>query len=306
VAEAHLTRSRLVQPHFVVDGERRSQPIPSMPGIARLSIDRLVRAVETDLETGLRSVILFGVPEGVKDLTGTSGHGAGALVPRAVRELKRAFGQDLVVYCDVCLCAYTDHGHCGVPRHGRIDSDASLESLTKQALACAEAGADFVAPSDMMDGRVAAIRDGLDAASFSETGILAYSVKYASSYYGPFREAAHSAPATGDRRTYQMDPRNRREAARECDLDIAEGADMVMVKPALAYLDVISDVKARSTVPVAAYNVSGEYAMVKAAAAAGWLDGRAAALENLLSIARAGADLILTYHAREACQENWI
>jgi porphobilinogen synthase len=296
----------------VLPGKDRLEAIASMPGIERQSIDLLARRVERDLELGVRSAILFGVPEGPKDSTGSSSYAPDALVPRAVAALKRSFGHDLVLHCDVCLCAYTDHGHCGLLEtgggleKGDVLNDPSLEPLARQAVACAAAGADFVAPSDMMDGRVGAIREALDREGFSSVGILAYTAKYASAYYGPFREAAHSAPASGDRRSYQMDPRNRREALREAALDEAEGADILMVKPALAYLDVIAEVRARTTLPLAAYNVSGEYALVKAAAAAGWVDEGAVVVENLNAIARAGADLILTYHAREACERSWL
>jgi porphobilinogen synthase len=307
VAETFVRAAQLIQPHFVLDGKDRVEAIPSMPGIERQTVGALVKRVERDLELGIRSAILFGVPDAPKDATGSRSHAADALVPRAVAALKKAFGRDLVVYCDVCLCAYTDHGHCGVLGEGGVvDNDLSLEPLARQAVACAAAGADFVAPSDMMDGRVGAIREALDRASLASTGILAYSAKYASAYYGPFRDAAHSAPASGDRRSYQMDPRNAREALREVALDEAEGADAVMVKPALAYLDVIAAVRARTSLPVAAYNVSGEYSMVKAAAAAGWIDERAVVLENLTAIVRAGADLVLTYHAREARERGWL
>ncbi|MFN0204909.1 MAG: porphobilinogen synthase [Planctomycetota bacterium] len=306
IAETRIYKSQLIQPHFIIDGRRKSEPIGSMPGIDRQSVDRIVKTVEGDLAAGVKSIILFGVPDGAKDMNGSTSYRENALVPRAVRELKKAFGSDLMVYCDICLCAYTSHGHCGILQNGIIVNDASLEHLALQSVACAAAGADFVAPSDMMDGRVAAIRRALDTNGFVNTGILAYSAKYASAYYGPFRDAAHSAPAAGDRKTYQMDPRNAREAERECKLDEAEGADMLMIKPALAYLDVISRIRNITDLPVAAYNVSGEYSMVKAAAAAGWLDERLAAVENLTAIARAGADLILTYHARDACKQNWI
>lgn len=306
VRETVPRRSQLIQPHFVIDGDNTTEAIPSMPGIERASIDRMLKTVERDLEAGLKSIILFGVPSGAKDASGSGSYSKNALAPRAVKLLKQQFGADLVVYCDICLCGYTSHGHCGILQNGVIVNDASLEHLSKQAVACAEAGADFVAPSDMMDGRVGAIRDALDAGGFVNTGILAYSAKYASAYYGPFRDAAHSAPAAGDRKTYQMDPRNGREALRECALDEEEGADILMIKPALAYLDIIQSARANTTLPIAAYNVSGEYSMVKAAAAAGWIDERAAAVENLTSIARAGADLILTYHARDACLNHWL
>lgn len=306
VREIKLSRAQLIQPHFVLEGAGVAQPIASMPGIQRESVDRLLKTVEADMHAGLRSIILFGVPEGEKDGAGTASYADDALVPRAVRALKQQFGADLVVYCDICLCPYTDHGHCGIVNNGVILNDESLVHLGRQAVACAEAGADFVAPSDMMDSRVGAIRDALDRAHFTNTGILAYSAKYASAYYGPFREAAHSAPASGDRKTYQMDPRNAREALRECALDEEEGADMIMIKPALAYLDIIAAARAHTTLPIAAYNVSGEYSMVKAAAAAGWLDERAVAMENLHAIARAGASLLLTYHGRDACRQNWM
>lgn len=306
IAQTRLRRSMLIQPHFVLDGAKRSESIESMPGIERQSVDLLLRTVEADLKHQIQSVLLFGVPGDRKDATGSASWAGDALIPRAVRALRGAFGRDLVIYCDICLCAYTDHGHCGLLQNGVILNDASLPHLAEQAVACAAAGADFVAPSDMMDGRVGAIRTALDAQGLVDTGILAYSAKYASAYYGPFREAAHSAPASGDRKTYQMDPRNRREALRECELDEEEGADMLMIKPALAYLDILADVRAHTTLPLAAYNVSGEYSMVHAAARAGWIDGRAVALENLTAIARAGADLIITYHGREASAGGWI
>jgi porphobilinogen synthase len=307
VAETGLSARRLVQPHFCLPAERGSEPVSSMPGIARLGRAELVRQVGADLELGLRSVLLFGLAEaGTKDATGTRAADAASAIPAAVRALKREFGGALVVLTDVCLCAYTDHGHCGHVEGGEVVNDPSLASLAAMALAHADAGADLVAPSDMMDGRVAAIRDALDARGHETTGILSYAVKYASAYYGPFREAASSAPGQGDRKSYQMDPRNAREAEREALLDEAEGADLVMVKPALAYLDVIARVRRASALPVAAYNVSGEYSAVKAAAEKGWLDEAAVVRENLLAMARAGADVIVTYHARAALAGGWL
>jgi len=307
VAEARLDRRMLVQPHFVVPGSGVAEPISAMPGIDHQSVDRLAETVARDLELGIRAVLLFGVPaEGDKSSDGAGAATADNLVSRAVAELKGRFGADLLVMTDVCLCAYTDHGHCGLIADGRIDNDASLPHLAAMALSHARAGADVVAPSDMMDGRVAAIRDVLDDDGRVDTAIMSYSVKYASAYYGPFREAAHSAPASGDRKTYQMDARNRREALVEAQLDIEEGADILMVKPALAYLDVVSDLAESFPVPLAVYNVSGEYSMVKAAAERGWIDERAIVLENWHAFRRAGADILITYHGRQALAEGWL
>ena len=307
VSETRVHAGQLVMPHFVLPTDRGSDPVASMPGIARLGVDDLVRTVTADRRLGIRSVLLFGSPPaGAKDAEGTSAHDPNGAVPRGVRALKKALGDDIVVMTDVCVCAYTDHGHCGVLRHGAVDNDLSLKTLRAMALAHAEAGADLVAPSDMMDGRVGAIRDALDARSQTDVGILSYAVKYASAYYGPFREAAGSAPQEGDRRAYQMDPRNGAEAVREVRLDEAEGADIVMVKPALAYLDVVQRVRASTTLPVAAFNVSGEYSAVKAAAERGWCDEAAIVRENLHAIARAGADIIITYHARAALAGSWL
>ncbi|MEW6746435.1 MAG: porphobilinogen synthase [Planctomycetota bacterium] len=305
VAETRVSRQGLIQPHFVIEGQDRAEEIAAMPGIRRESIDRLARTVGADLELGLNKIILFGVPA-KKDALASSSRGEGALVPRAVAELRRRFGQDLFICVDICLCAYTDHGHCGVVRDGRVVNDESLSLLAEMALSCARAGADQVAPSDMMDGRVAAIRDALDEEGLQEVSILSYAVKYASAYYGPFREAASSAPGFGDRRSYQMDYRNHREARSEAEIDVEEGADIIMVKPALAYLDVIADVRQVVDVPVAAYNVSGEYSMVKVAAQQGLIDERAIVIENLTAITRAGADIILTYHARDVYRERWL
>jgi porphobilinogen synthase len=312
VAETELRADQLVQPHFVLPEQSGEQPIESMPGIARLGQDDLLRRVERDLALGLRSVLLFGLVHAeFKDERASAAADAEGAVPRAVRALKARFGADLLVLTDVCLCAYTAHGHCGLLRERgagsfEVDNDASLQPLARMAVAHAQAGADFVAPSDMMDGRVGALRDALDAADCESTGILAYSVKYASAYYGPFREAADSAPGHGDRQSYQMDVRNVREAVREAQLDEREGADVLMVKPALAYLDVIRAVREATQLPLAAYNVSGEYAAVHAAAQRGWLDEARVVRENLLAMRRAGADVLISYHARAALAGGWL
>jgi porphobilinogen synthase len=307
VAEARIDSSMLVQPHFVVPGEGISESIDAMPGIAHQSVDRLIDTVAGDLELGIRSVLLFGLPrDDAKAPDGRAAWADDAVVPAAVAALKKRFGDRLLVMTDVCLCAYTDHGHCGVLDGGTIDNDATLPLLTEMALAHARAGADVIAPSDMMDGRIEAIRDGLDGDGLVHTAIMSYSVKYASAYYGPFREAAHSAPSMGDRRAYQMDARNRREAMFEAELDIAEGADILMVKPALAYLDVVRELRDAFPHPLAVYNVSGEYSMVKAAAAKGWIDERAVVLENWHAFRRAGADIVITYHGRQALAEGWL
>ncbi len=307
VAEARLAAAMLVQPHFIVPGAGVAEPIDAMPGIEHQSVDRLLETVSRDVDLGLRSVLLFGVPEPAdKTPDGRAAWAADAVVPRAVAVLKECFGDDLVVMTDVCLCAYTDHGHCGLVEHGRIDNDGTLPLLAAMALAHARAGADVVAPSDMMDGRVEAIRDALDCDGLAHVALMSYSVKYASAYYGPFREAAHSAPSQGDRRSYQMDARNRREALLEAELDVAEGADILMVKPALAYLDVVRDLREAFPHPLAVYNVSGEYSMVKAAAARGWVDERLVVLENWHAFRRAGADILITYHGRQALAEGWL
>lgn len=308
VAEARLAANLLVMPHFVLPDPKREEEIAAMPGIKRQGLEALLRTVEADLALGIRSVLLFGVPgdDQPKFPDGRGAYAEDALIPKAVRALKERFGQDLVVMTDVCLCAYTDHGHCGVIEGGRVANDPTLEHLARMALAHARAGADVVAPSDMMDGRVAAIRELLDEEGFVDTPIMSYSVKYASAYYGPFREAAHSAPQFGDRKSYQMDPRNRREALLEAELDVSEGADILMVKPALAYLDVVRDLKEHFPQPLAVYNVSGEYSMVKAAAQKGWIDERAVVMENLHAFRRAGADIIITYHARDVLANGWL
>lgn len=297
VAETRPVVDGLILPLFVVPGTGVRRPVGSMPGVAQLSVDRVVEECREVWDLGIPAVILFGIPEH-KDARGSGGYAADGIVQRAVSALKETL-PDLLVMTDVCLCEYTDHGQCGVVHGGEVDNDATLELLVAEAVSHARAGADVVAPSDMMDGRVGAIRAGLDAAGFSATPIMAYAAKYASAFYGPFREAAQSAPQFGDRRGYQMDPPNVREALREVALDVEEGADIVMVKPALPYLDVIERVRAQVSVPVAAYQVSGEYAMIKAAAAAGMLDEERAMLEAHTSIVRAGADIVLTYFAKE-------
>jgi porphobilinogen synthase len=299
VRETELTPAHLVQPVFVTAGSDRREPIESMPGIERLSINHLTEEAAAIAEAGVPAVVVFGIPAS-KDEQATEAYDAEGVVQLAVRALKEAV-PDLVVITDVCLCAYTSHGHCGFLRpDGEVDNDITLELLAQTAISHADAGADAIAPSDMMDGRVGAIRAQLDQEGHSDIPIVAYSAKYASAFYGPFRDAADSAPGQGDRRGYQMDPANADEALREVLLDVEEGADMVMVKPATPYLDVIRRVKEATRVPVAAYHVSGEYSMLKAAAERGWLDERASALETLTSIRRAGADVIITYYAKEA------
>jgi porphobilinogen synthase len=307
IAEARLDARMLVQPHFVVPGSGISEPIGAMPGIDHQSVDRLVETVGRDLELGIRACLLFGVPD--DSVKAPDGSGAAAddnLVSQAVAAIKGVYGDHVLVMTDVCLCAYTDHGHCGLVVDGKIDNDATLPHLSAMALAHARAGADVVAPSDMMDGRVAAIRETLDGDGLVDTAIMSYSVKYASAYYGPFREAAHSAPTEGDRKSHQMDTRNRREALTEAELDIEEGADILMVKPALAFLDIVADLRDAFTSPLAVYNVSGEYSMVKAAAERGWVDERAVVLENWHAFRRAGADILITYHGRQALAEGWL
>jgi len=300
VRETALSVDDLIYPLFVAPGLKVKDEILSMPGNYRWSIDRLPAEMEEIATLGIPAVLLFGIPE-AKDEVGSEGYADDGIVQQAVRKIEEAV-PELIVITDVCLCEYTSHGHCGVIHDGEVQNDPTLRLLAKAAVSHAAAGADIVAPSDMMDGRVAAIRSALDANGFEMTPILSYAAKYASAFYGPFRDAADSAPQFGDRRGYQMDPPNRREALREVQLDIDEGADMVMVKPALSYLDIIREVRDMTDVPVAAYNVSGEYSMVKAAAQMGWLDELRAALEILTSIKRAGADLILTYWAKDVAR----
>ena len=300
VRETTLSPSDFVYPLFVMEGKGERRPIASMPGIFNLTVDSAVAEAKAARALGIPALILFGLPAR-KDAEGTQAYATDGIVQRALRAVKDAV-PELQLIADVCLCEYTDHGHCGVVANGEVQNDATLPLLARMAVSCAQAGADIIAPSDMMDGRVQAIRRALAGGRARRTPILAYAAKYASGFYGPFREAAQSTPQFGDRRGYQMDPGNIREALKEVALDIEEGADMVMVKPALAYLDVIARVKERFDVPVAAYNVSGEYAMLKAAAKAGWVEGDRVMLEILTSIKRAGADLILTYHALEAAR----
>ncbi len=300
VRETSLAPSDFIAPLFVVPGDGVRQPVLSMPGIDRVSPELAAKDAKALAALGVLSVILFGIPE-EKDAKGTSSADPEGPVCRAVRAIK-AESPKTVVMTDVCLCEYTDHGHCGVIAHETVDNDATLPILAAEALAHAKAGADVVAPSDMMDGRVGAIRAALDESGFRDVALLAYAAKYASGFYGPFREAAESTPSFGDRRAYQMDPANVREAIKEVLSDVEEGADLVMVKPALSYLDVVRAAKEATNVPVACYNVSGEYAMVKAAAQNGWIDGKRVTLEILTSMKRAGADLILTYHAKEAAE----
>jgi porphobilinogen synthase len=305
VAETRIHPDRLMQPHFVREGAGDREEIATMPGIHRETLDTLLATVESDLELGIGNILLFGLADH-KDAVASGSVGEDSIVSRAVAGVKSRFGDAVTVATDVCLCAYTDHGHCGVLEGGEVVNDASLPLLAEMALSHARAGADIVAPSDMMDGRVAAIRARLDAESFTRTAIMSYAVKYASAYYGPFRDAADSAPAAGDRRSYQMDVRNRREAIREALIDEDEHADILMVKPALAYLDVIRSVRDVTVLPLAAYNVSGEYALVKLAAREGIADERAMTLENLTAMARAGADILITYHGRDVLQHQWL
>ena len=300
VRETYLRLDKLIYPLFIVEGSKVKIPISAMPGINQQSVDVMLREVEETVAQGIKAVILFGIPD-YKDSQATGAWHENGIVQKATRAIKAEF-PDLVVVADTCLCEYMDHGHCGIVSDGHVLNDPSLSILARSAVSQAEAGADIIAPSDMMDGRVAAIREALDLAGFENVPIMSYSAKYASALYGPFREAAQSAPQFGDRTTYQMDPANAREALREIELDIAEGADIVMVKPALPYLDIISQARAITKLPIAAYNVSGEYSMVKAAAANGWIDERRVVLESLTGIIRAGANLIITYHARDVAR----
>ncbi len=297
VRETYLMVDDLIYPLFVTHGQGVQKTVEAMPGVYNFSVDMLLEEVAQVVELGIPGILLFGIPH-AKDEMGLEAYDDEGIVQQAVRAIKREF-PELVVITDVCLCEYTSHGHCGVVDRGRILNDPTLELLTRTALSHARAGADMVAPSDMMDGRVAAIRRALDEAGFQDVSIMAYAAKYASAFYGPFREAAGSAPQFGDRRSYQMDPPNAREALREIALDIEEGADIVMVKPALAYLDIVRRVRDAFNYPVAVYNVSGEYAMVKAASLRGWIDERRVVLETLTGMKRAGADIIITYHAKD-------
>ncbi len=298
--ETTLSPSDFIYPLFVTEGRGVRKEVSSMPGCYQESIDEAVKNVKETWSLGVPAIILFGIPEHKDDL-GSGAYDENGIIQRAIKEIKSAV-PDIYLITDVCLCEYTSHGHCGVIEGGEVQNDRTVELLVKESLSHARAGADMVAPSDMMDGRVGAIRDALDDEGFSNIPVMSYAAKYASGFYGPFREAAESTPQFGDRRSYQMDPPNRREALREVALDIEEGADIVMVKPALAYLDVISDVRSAFDVPVAAYNVSGEYSLVKAAGRLGWIDEERVMMESLISIKRAGADLILTYFAKDAAK----
>lgn len=300
VRETHISIDDLIYPLFIEEGTNIKKEIPSMPGIYRWSLDRINEELEEVAKLDIPAVLLFGIPAH-KDEVGSDTWNEEGIIQKAVRHIKENFPQ-LYVITDVCFCEYTEHGHCGVLHDHDVDNDITLENTKKQVISHAQAGADMVAPSGMMDGVVKAIREALDRAGFTNIPIMAYSAKYASAYYGPFRDAAESAPAFGDRRTYQMDPANRREALKEVSLDVEEGADIVMVKPALAYLDIISDIRQNFNVPVAAYNVSGEYSMIKAAGKLGWIDENKVMMETLTSMKRAGADIIITYHAKEVAK----
>ena len=303
-AQSRLNIGGMIQPYFVTDGTGIHDEIKGLPGIYRDSVDALVKSVEDDVRLGINKIMLFGVTDR-KDALASTGWDSKNPVVKATKELKQKFGEALFVSADVCLCAYTDTGHCGITIDGKIDNDKSVAVLSRMAVELAKASCDCVGPSDMMDGRVASIRQALESENLHDTLILAYSAKYASAYYGPFREAANSAPGKGDRKGYQMDFRNRREALRELKLDEAEGADIVMVKPALAYLDIIADFAANTNLPVAAYNVSGEYTAVKLLAQAGLADEKTMVLENLTAITRAGASIILTYHLKDILKNGW-
>ncbi|BCB05021.1 porphobilinogen synthase [Bacillus sp. KH172YL63] len=302
VRETHLRKEDLIYPLFIVEGENIKNVVPSMPGVYHISLDNLKAEMDEVVSLGIKSIILFGVPAEKDELGGQAYHDHG-IVQRATRFVKEHY-PELVVIADTCLCQYTSHGHCGIVKEGKVLNDETLDLLAKTAVSQAEAGADIIAPSNMMDGFVAAIRHGLDEAGYHDVPIMSYAVKYSSSFYGPFRDAAHSTPQFGDRRTYQMDPANRMEALREAESDMAEGADFLIVKPALSYLDIMREVKDRFNAPVVAYNVSGEYSMVKAAAQNGWVNEQEIVMEKLTSMKRAGADLIITYFAKDVA--NWL
>ncbi|AXI40250.1 porphobilinogen synthase [Bacillaceae bacterium ZC4] len=300
VRETRLHKEDLIYPIFVVEGENQKNPVQSMPGVFQVSLDLLNEEIEEVVKLGIKSVILFGIPH-EKDEVGSGAYLDHGIVQRAIAQIKQQHS-DLVVIADTCLCEYTDHGHCGVVENGQIVNDASLKLLAKTAVSQAKAGADIIAPSNMMDGFVAAIREALDEEGFVHIPIMSYAVKYASAFYGPFREAAESTPKFGDRKTYQMDPANRLEALREAEADVEQGCDFLIVKPALSYLDIVRDVKNHFNLPVVAYNVSGEYSMIKAAAENGWIDEKGTVLEMLTSMKRAGADLMITYHAKDVAR----
>lgn len=303
-AETKPDTNKLIMPYFVREGDGQREEIGSMPGIDRVSIDNLLRDIERDMKLGVKSILLFGIPE-EKDPAGSGAYSESGIVQRAVRKIKREFADSLLVITDVCLCEYTDHGHCGIVSNGRVLNDPTLELLARTAVSHAEAGADIVAPSDMMDFRVAVIRDALNSRGLENTSIMAYSAKFCSGFYGPFREAAGSAPQFGDRRSYQMDFRNAREAEKEIMTDIDEGADIVMVKPALSYMDIIYRARQVSLLPLCVYNVSGEYSMVKAAAANGWIDEQRVVTEIMTSFFRAGADMVISYHTADILKNKW-
>ncbi|MDR0138172.1 porphobilinogen synthase [Metabacillus idriensis] len=300
VRETHLHAEDFIYPIFVVEGEKKRNEVKSMPGVEQISLDYLNAEMQEVSDLGIKSVIVFGVPD-EKDEVGSQAYHDHGIVQRAITQIKENF-PDLVVIADTCLCQFTDHGHCGIVKEGKILNDPTLDLLARTAVSQAKAGADIIAPSNMMDGFVAAIRRGLDEAGFEDVPVMSYGIKYSSAFYGPFRDAAHSTPQFGDRKTYQMDPANRMEALREAESDLLEGADFLIVKPALSYLDIIRDVKNNFNVPIVAYNVSGEYAMIKAAAQNGWVDEKAIVMEMMISMKRAGVDMILTYHAKDAAR----
>ncbi len=305
VAETRLSKDMFIYPYFIVPGTGVKHAIDAMPGVHHFSIDTLIQDVENGLKNGINKIMLFGVGD-EKSEDARSAYHDHSLVPTAVRALKKQFGDDLYVVTDVCVCSYTTHGHCGIMHDDYVQNDATVELIAKMALTHAQAGADLLAPSDMMDGRILAIRNLLDSNGYVNTGIMSHATKFASAYYGPFREAADCAPSKGDRKAYQMDFRNGKEALREALIDESEGADILMVKPALAYLDVIADLKQQCDVPIACYNVSGEYAMIKAAAEKGWIDEQKVVMETMYAFARAGASVITTYHIKDIVEKNWL
>jgi porphobilinogen synthase len=305
IAETKLTKNMFIYPYFVVKGSNVIHPIAAMPGISHFSVDELLKDVEKGLKRGINKILLFGVGDD-KTEDASSSFSSNSIVVNAVKALKAKFGESIYVITDVCVCAYTTHGHCGIIHNDYVHNDSSVGVLARMALAHAQAGADMVAPSDMMDGRIAAIRELLDKNGFENTAILSYAIKYASAYYGPFREAADSAPQKGDRKSYQMDYRNGNESLTEGLLDEAEGADMLMVKPALSYMDVIFNLRQHTLLPIVCYNVSGEYSMVKAAAEKGWIDEKLIVMENMYAFARAGANLIITYHTKDIFEKGWL
>lgn len=303
-AQVNPDSSRLIMPYFVLEGEGKREPVPSMPGIERVSKDNLIKDLKDDIALGIRTVLLFGIPD-FKDSAGSEAYSENGIVQQALRLIKREFGNSILVISDVCLCEFTDHGHCGLVEDGKVLNDPTLELLARICVSHAEAGADIVAPSDMMDGRVGAIRRALDEKGYVNTPVMSYSAKYCSAFYGPFRDAAGSAPQFGDRQTYQMDPRNALEAVREVLLDIEEGADIVMVKPALSYMDIIGRVRGITSLPLCVYNVSGEYSMVKAASEKGFIDEAKIVKEIMTSFFRAGADMVISYHTKDILKNGW-